>query len=562
MRRSFAISFISTLCSFVFVTAAHAQWPQGLVVQTGTSGTQFGLVDGQIMAGSGPTDFFALYGTRGSGGTIWKIQHLTTGGGLLWNAADTYLQNSDNLSSREYGPQFVPTASGFLNPFWRYDGVARKSALYVGFGDANGAISPASAPYGVRITDLISSSTQRPVASCRRENGGAWLGWSASNRFCLLPWRGDQTIEPGWPVNGGRLPAAIVPNVLTMPTMEPDGTGLLIAFTNTSFAPRVVRVSSDTTLSPGWPASGLALSDSLITFFAPIHLVRSDATHWFAIWVADSQIVVRRFGVDGQFDPAWPAAGVRFVRHGSPLNLKTFSDGASGVTIGWVETEAFAMTHVLADGSSPGLYATGPRVTVSPHNFSDNYTHVGICRGVGDGAIVIYSKSNVFGTNAIWIDGQGWSPNRAPGDTLASVPLSSNFGCALAAEPDGWGGAYYLLFGATAQYSWLHQASHVDYLGIPTTGVTPSPRAADLALSLGPNPARDALTARFTLPSGAPARIELLDLAGRRIASRDVHGAGAHAETFEGLSRLAPGLYLARVTSPEGAHGARFVLTR
>ena len=66
-------------------------------------------------------------GLGAPGGTIWKIQHLTTGGGLLCQECSGHVPAEQRQPlSRGTGPQFVPTASGFLNPFWRYDGVARK----------------------------------------------------------------------------------------------------------------------------------------------------------------------------------------------------------------------------------------------------------------------------------------------------------------------------------------------------------------------------------------------------------------------------------------------------
>ena len=54
---------------------------------------------------------------------------------------------------------------------------------------------------------------------------------------------------------------------------------------------------------------------------------------------------------------------------------------------------------------------------------------------------------------------------------------------------------------------------------------------------------------RFTLSGGGAATLELLDVAGRRIASRDVGslGAGAHAVTLGAGRRLAPGVYLIRL---------------
>jgi hypothetical protein len=85
----------------------------------------------------------------------------------------------------------------------------------------------------------------------------------------------------------------------------------------------------------------------------------------------------------------------------------------------------------------------------------------------------------------------------------------------------------------------------------PTTAVDGAVPDAPLAFALDPvrpNPSRGgALTVRFSLPTDAPARLELLDVAGRRIASHDV-GAGQHTIDFGAGQRLEPGLYLVRLT--------------
>jgi hypothetical protein len=65
-----------------------------------------------------------------------------------------------------------------------------------------------------------------------------------------------------------------------------------------------------------------------------------------------------------------------------------------------------------------------------------------------------------------------------------------------------------------------------------------------------PNPSRGgALMVRFSLPTTAPVRLELLDVAGRRVASREVGslGAGQHAIDLGQGQHLAPGLYLVRL---------------
>jgi hypothetical protein len=80
------------------------------------------------------------------------------------------------------------------------------------------------------------------------------------------------------------------------------------------------------------------------------------------------------------------------------------------------------------------------------------------------------------------------------------------------------------------------------------------PGEASVAFALDPvrpNPTRGGvLTVHFTLPTDAPASLELLDVAGRRIATREVGSLGAGPHTLDLIQgkRLAPGLYLVRLT--------------
>jgi hypothetical protein len=77
-----------------------------------------------------------------------------------------------------------------------------------------------------------------------------------------------------------------------------------------------------------------------------------------------------------------------------------------------------------------------------------------------------------------------------------------------------------------------------------------------------PNPSRGgALTVHFSLPPDAPARLELLDVAGRRIASHEV-GMGQHTLDLGEGQRLAPGLYLVRLTQGANTRTTRVAVMR
>jgi Abnormal spindle-like microcephaly-assoc'd, ASPM-SPD-2-Hydin/Viral BACON domain len=79
-----------------------------------------------------------------------------------------------------------------------------------------------------------------------------------------------------------------------------------------------------------------------------------------------------------------------------------------------------------------------------------------------------------------------------------------------------------------------------------------------------PNPASIELKVAFTLPDGAAATLELLDLAGRRLRSEDVGGLGAgrHVMSFGGTRSLPGGVYLIRLTRGGHAFVSKVAIVR
>ena len=66
----------------------------------------------------------------------------------------------------------------------------------------------------------------------------------------------------------------------------------------------------------------------------------------------------------------------------------------------------------------------------------------------------------------------------------------------------------------------------------------------------------------MTLPDDSPARVELLDVAGRVVRSQRVQGAGVHAVSFDELGVFPPGLYFARVSHSLRSATSRVVVAR
>ena len=106
------------------------------------------------------------------------------------------------------------------------------------------------------------------------------------------------------------------------------------------------------------------------------------------------------------------------------------------------------------------------------------------------------------------------------------------------------------------------QGAAEEFLGETWVDV---PRALEFALSgLRPNPASRGLTAAFSLPDAAPARLELLDLAGRKVLVRDVGalGGGSHVVPLAEERTIAPGLYVLRLSRRGRSLTARAIVVR
>jgi len=75
-----------------------------------------------------------------------------------------------------------------------------------------------------------------------------------------------------------------------------------------------------------------------------------------------------------------------------------------------------------------------------------------------------------------------------------------------------------------------------------------------------PNPTNgSSLNVAFALPSGASARLELMDISGRRVLSREVGsmGVGRHSVNLAGGRKISPGLYWIRLTQGANQRVAR-----
>jgi hypothetical protein len=257
-------------------------------------------------------------------------------------------------------------------------------------------------------------------------------------------------------------------------------------------------------------------------------------------------VCVTREGADyvyWEFVTSMPAYG--FMGYG--FMAPTPSDSMS-------EWPAYNVFLVIANvGANSTFYASDPDSGYSVDNLSPEVPE-------------LFTAAYVAGATALH-----WGPNTEAdlagyrlyrGVSAGFVPAPDNL---VVSEPDtgyidpGPAGRYYKLSAVDVH------GNESSYALIGPEGTLAADEGATPRLALGvvrPNPTPgDRLNAEFTLARTGAARLELLDVAGRRAVDREVGslGVGRHRIDLLRGARLTPGLYLLRLTQGEETRVRRVV---
>jgi hypothetical protein len=297
------------------------------------------------------------------------------------------------------------------------------------------------------------------------------------------------------------------------PTILPnvDG-GLLVAWTESSSgstALKLVRLSSVGNVASGWSPSGKTIVSSGAGLSTPA--VLPDGTGGAIVAWEDRRsgtghISAQRLHGDGSTDSLWTQGIVVCNSPGEQHAPMLSSDGNGGVIASWVDdgiqnamegmsvTRAFldALPQFLRSETNSGyaklIWTGGAETGVTFH----------VYRSTASGELVL------LGTPAV-------------GD-------SSHLVLEDRAAPEG----------AVAEYKLSLETEDLEYFMEPVRVLIPLDPTALLLQRAWPTAGHDGLQIAFALPKGPPARVELLDVMGRRMTS-------------ETLSEFTPGYHTARV---------------
>ena len=492
-------------------------------------------------------------------GNWWILNRVTPDGEYAagWDASGT----SDNVGMSSSQFAVAPDASGGI---WQA-GVISGPNVGLNRATASGSFAPSGFPWTWTVAGTTATEDSPGVAG----DGGtgafvAW--WSNFQHFYVQRVDANGIVQAGWPVGGKRLlsefQSAQIP-----PAMLADGSGGVLVMANGYDGTWLFRVDATGALPASWEGSGLFLDVGGAT---TVDLVPSDASHVFAVWTAAGRVASLLVPIEGLGDPGWPGAEVElFSAAQSATMLDLVPDGLGGLHALCRTGDGGARwQHVDASGAlAPGFGAGGlspldDDAVIAPTSTFGAGPIVGAAGN--DGGLIAFwrdLRTGGEGARARWLLSDGTpDPAEPPAGRLVAADAPPYTSKVLDALGDGDGGAY-LLWSASGELPYYSTAYLSRVFSSEVLGVGPSHGSA-LALSLWPNPTREALTVRLTLPLDGTARLSLHDVTGRLVASREVTGPGEHVERLDDVGVLAPGVYLLTLAQGADTRRARVAVVR
>ncbi|MEO5616658.1 MAG: hypothetical protein ABIS67_02725 [Candidatus Eisenbacteria bacterium] len=389
------------------------------------------------------------------------------------------------------------------------------------------------APTGNRLTLL-----QPRRGAALAPDGGLYL-WTTTagapvlgfdNQYFLYRITPAGATSPGWPAGGVLLCNS--PGNRTGASMESDGQGGVLMswydyrppYDQTCGEIFALRVLPSGSLAPGWTANGTLVSDPTNPNceYSP-YITRDDQGGAYLVWNQDGPSRVHHLTASGQPAAGWPAYGVRLATSGAQRDGRIAADGEGGAIVAWSESccgrqrvwaQRFVLDGIVAvDLALVSAVAEADRVTLEWY--------------AADGAGLTATVERRAGAS-------GWR----------------NLGSLMA---DGLGHLHYedrdVTPGERYAYRLAYREDGVDRWSAET--LVEIPAAFEFALEgFRPNPAVGSPLISFTLPRAGSGRLEVFDLAGRRVESRDLAGlaAGRHVVRVAESAALPPAAYVVRLT--------------
>jgi len=416
--------------------------------------------------------------------------------------------------------------------------------LYLQHVGAAGAIAPGWPAGGVQVCGAPGGQFEPHVAP--DGTGGAIVVWrderDGTSRLYANGVVAAGTLAPGIPADGRPLPSSDLDDRFVNLASDGQGgsfvvrEGLTPVFAGIS---HLYRLDATMQPHPGWPAEGIALN-TLSAGAGAVGLLADALGGAFVSYrngfgnLPPEGLYAQHFAPDGSLAPGWTSAGYRLSGTGQESRMVRSGWGA---IVAWFDDRR-AWTGVYAQRlADDGPVAT--RLALVSASAAAGRVSLRWFAADGAGLRVTVERRT---------ERSDWSPlAEAATDGTGTVAYDDR-----AVEP----GARY-----GYRLTWIEgevaRSSSETWIAVPldVTFALESPR---------PNPAIGRVSVGLTLPDARGARLDVLDLAGRRVLSRDLAGLGAgrHVVTLDEAATLTPGVYTLRLTQDGAARFARLCVMR
>lgn len=588
MRRSHSFRREARAASFVLLASlvgvlswsarAFADWPSNsstnLAICTATNAQ--GSVD-VVSDGRGGA-LFVWSDNRTGVSTDVYAQHVQANGAVdpAWSVNGNPICTA---SGNQAAPKALPDGAGgayFFWTDWRRSGFG--ADVYAGHVLANGQVDPAWPFTGVPV--CLADSTQSPQAVCSDGAGGAFVAWfdwrNGLDRDVylhhVLP---NGSLDPGWPANGLAVGVAVGDQVGAR--LVPDGSGgTIVAWSDTRTGVSDVyaqHVLGSGSIASGWPPEGLAVC-ALAGAQTAADLASDGAGGAFVVWQdsrsgTSADIYSHHLLATGVLDPDWPADGRPLcTATGDQANPRVVATLAGQAIACWMDkrgaTQDVYASSVFGSGGSWPLHGRALCTAAGDQEYPS-----AVPDGTG-GAVVCWrdKRADLGDIYAGHVLATGdadpaWPVN---GSALSTASNSQQIPVAL---PDGAGGA--IVAWTDPRWSSAYPDIYAQrmqangQLGGAVVDVSPE-TALEFALDpIRPNPARNgSLRLTFTLGGESTVRIELLDIAGRRVAlgTPGRLAPGSHAFDLDAPGEVPAGVYFVRVEADGDFRTSRVAILR
>ena len=471
---------------------------------------------------------------------------------------------------------------------------------------------------GVLVSEAPGGNVPTYPLVCEDGAGGAFVGWSTgyspNQIFHVQHVAATGSVAAGWPADGLQIPVSS--DYTTMPVLVSDGAGgvlagwseFVLAYPSYEGRARVHRIGADGAPTAGWPAGGLVIPSAYDVG------VLGGGSHVF-VGTGESNseshqpfVRVRRLDGNASPDPGWPQDGALLLGQYA-TRLKLLPDAQGGVFADWIVPIICVgpcgpyrlAARVRGDGTpDEGWMPARDATSITPDGTGGVLLgrqpsgRPGAVRVDASGAPMPgwAPEGNAAMTEQVWAwlvavagDGEGgafvaWSDDRSGANQLyasrldpegrlaAGWPVTGSVVSKRGSEHDlqlvslsaGVAVAVWAEWSLTGDTGYLTALRPGEPGPIADLRPVPGPVGFGV-MQVRPNPARGQIVAIVELPGDEPARIDLVDAAGRVRESQHFDLPWAQslapwsgqlqakgAVRFNRNRELSPGVYWLRVT--------------